>query len=191
MRRIASPGLFETTPLLPEEFQYQPDIVSPHEEEQLLRQIESLPFKEFEFHGFLGKRRVVSFGWRYSYTKHELQQAMDIPAFLLPLRQRAAAFAHLEPADLQHVLVTEYRPGAAIGWHRDKAVFAEVIGVSLLSACRFRFRRKQGNAWQRADLITEPRSVYLLAGSSRTEWEHSIPPVERLRYSVTFRRSSK
>jgi len=33
----------------------------------------------------------------------------------------------------------------------------------------------------------EPRSAYLMRGPSRTEWEHSIPAVDELRYSITFR----
>jgi alkylated DNA repair dioxygenase AlkB len=189
-RTRASPSAGTRTPpayLLPEGFKYQPDIISADEELQLVRQIEMLPFKEFEFQGFVGKRRVVSYGWRYDFNDRELQKADDIPPFLLPLRQRAALFAGLGPTDFQHVLVTEYSPGAAIGWHRDKAVFDEVVGISLISPCRFRFRRKQGERWERAAIIAEPRSAYLLAGPSRTEWEHSIPGVERLRYSVTFR----
>jgi alkylated DNA repair dioxygenase AlkB len=84
-------------------------------------------------------------------------------------------------------LVTEYSPGAAIGWHRDKAEFGDVIGISLLSSCLFRLRRKAGAKWERASLQAEPRSAYLLRGPSRTEWEHSIPPVDAFRYSITFR----
>ena len=110
-----------------------------------------------------------------------------MPALLLPLRDRAAAFAGLAPAALQHVLVTEYGPGAAIGWHKDKSVFGEVIGISLVSACTFRLRRKAGATWERASLVAEPRSAYLLRGASRSEWEHSIPAVDSLRYSITFR----
>jgi len=182
------PGLFETgAPALPEGFKYEAEVISADEEQQLVREIEKLPFKDFEFHGFTGKRRVVSFGWRYDFNDRELQKADDMPLFLLPLRQRATAFAELSPASLQHVLVTEYRPGAAIGWHRDKAVFDEVVGISLISSCRFRFRRKHAGKWQRAALILEPRSGYILAGPARTEWEHSIPPIDRLRYSITFR----
>jgi alkylated DNA repair dioxygenase AlkB len=89
--------------------------------------------------------------------------------------------------DIQHVLVIEYQPGASIGWHRDKNVFGDIIGVSLLSPCRFRLRRKTGSTWERVTLDAEPRSAYLLSGASRTEWEHSIPAVDALRYSVTFR----
>ena len=66
-------------------------------------------------------------------------------------------------------------------------MFGDVVGVSLLSPCVFRLRRKAGAAWERASLALEPRSAYLLRGASRTGWEHSIPAVGRLRYSVTFR----
>jgi alkylated DNA repair dioxygenase AlkB len=182
------PGLFREHELaLPEGFRYQPDFISPDEEHDLLRQIERLPFESFQFHGFLGKRRVVSFGWRYDFNERELQKVNDIPPFLLPLRERAAGLAGLGPASFQHALVTEYAPGAGIGWHRDKAVFDEVVGISFLSACDFRFRRKKGSTWERATIVTEPRSAYLLSGPARTEWEHSIPPVDQLRYSITFR----
>src|SRR5829696_4127217 len=187
MKKNDQRSLFESSAPLPEGFKYRPEVISAETEAELVRQVATLPFKDFQFHGFLGKRRVVSFGWRYDFNDRELQRADDIPPFLLPLRQRAATFAGLGPASLQHVLVAEYSPGAAIGWHRDKAVFDEVVGISLLSPCRLRFRRKQDGKWQRASVIAEPRSAYLLAGPSRTEWEHSIPPMDRLRYSITFR----
>ena len=85
------------------------------------------------------------------------------------------------------MLVTEYQAHAGIGWHRDKAVFGEVVGISLLASCQFRLRRKRATRWERVTLEAEPRSAYLLSGPSRTEWEHSIPEVDTLRYSVTFR----
>jgi alkylated DNA repair dioxygenase AlkB len=176
-----------TSTALPAGFKYQPNVITPQEEAELIRNLEPLPFKEFEFHGFTGKRRVVSFGWRYDYNERDVQRADDIPTFLLPLRERAAQFAMLGPTDLQHVLVTEYAPGAAIGWHRDKAVFDEVVGFSLLSSAKFRLRRKVGDRFDRVTLDVEPRSAYLLSGPSRTEWEHSIPGVAHLRYSITFR----
>jgi alkylated DNA repair dioxygenase AlkB len=95
--------------------------------------------------------------------------------------------AGLAPEALVHALVNEYPPGAPIGWHRDKAAFGQVVGVSLLSPCTLRFRRPDGSGWERRSLTLEPRSAYWLAGEARLAWEHSIPPVEALRYSVTFR----
>lgn len=189
MKDPGGPGLFDRAPATPEGFRYQPDVISRDEERRLAAEVERLPFKEFEFHGYLGKRRVVSFGWRYEFEgRGKLRKADDIPAFLLPLRRRAAGFAELGESSFQHVLVTEYAPGAGIGWHRDKDVFAEVVGISLLAPCPFRLRRKTaGGKWERATVTVEPRSIYLLSGLARTEWEHSIPPVDELRYSITFR----
>ena len=176
-----------SVPALPAGFTYRPDLISAEDETLLLERIGELPFREFEFHGHTGKRRVVSFGWHYDFAARQLRTADDMPEFLRALRTPAAAFAGLKPEDLQHVLVTEYSAGAGIGWHRDKAVFNEVVGISLLAPCTFRLRRKLGDRWERVNVVAEPRSAYLLSGPARTEWEHSIPPVDALRYSITFR----
>ncbi len=183
------PKLFEASPFssLPEGFKYVADLISVAEERALVLQFAELPFREFEYQGFQGKRRVVSFGWRYDFNVRRLQKTGDIPDFLLSLRAVAAAFANLPPEILQQVLVTEYPLGAPIGWHKDRPEFGEVVGVSLLAPCILRFRRKIGSKWERASLIAERRSAYLLSGAARQDWQHSIPPVESLRYSVTFR----
>lgn len=175
--------------------QYQPEFIGASAEEELLRHLEILPFREFEFHGYLGNRRIVSFGWRYEYSgRGELKKTEDLPDFLLELRRQAASFAQLDPEALQRVLVTEYRAGAGIGWHRDKPVFDQVVGISLLAPCVLRFRRKvQANikkvrsTWERVNLLAQPRSVYLLKGPARLDWEHSILRMDQLRYSITFR----
>jgi alkylated DNA repair dioxygenase AlkB len=176
---------------MPAGFRYAPDIIGAAEEVRLVAAFADLPFKEFEFHGFLGKRRVVSFGFRTDDTGGGLQDAAPVPPFLRPLREHPAAFAGLAPEVLVHALITEYRPGAAIGWHRDRPHYGDVVGVSLVSPCTFRMRKKRGAAsvggWDRASLRLEPRSIYLMGGPSRDQWEHSIPAVEDLRYSVTFR----
>lgn len=168
-------------------FRYQADLLSRKEEGRLLTQIETLPFRAFEFHGYLGNRRTVSFGWRYDFSGQGLVAVEEIPGFLLPVRERAAEFGGLAPDDLTQVLVTEYSPGARIGWHKDKAVFGDVIGVSLRSPCIFRFRQRAGATWRRTSFRAEPRSAYLLTDEARLAWEHSIPPLESLRYSITFR----
>jgi alkylated DNA repair dioxygenase AlkB len=173
--------------IAPEGFRYETEVVSHDEERELVERIQQLPLKEFEFHGYVGKRRTFSYGWHYDFSDARLHQTDAIPAFLHKLREGAAAFASLAAEDLPHALVTEYSPGTTIGWHRDKGVFGDVVGISLLSPCIFRLRRKVGSGWERYSLTVEPRSAYLLRGASRTEWEHSIPGVEALRYSVTFR----
>jgi alkylated DNA repair dioxygenase AlkB len=152
-----------------------------------LREIPKLPLRAFDFHGFEGKRRVISFGWKYDFDTATLSKAVDVPDFLLPLREIAADFAGLPAHRLQQVLVTEYDIGAPIGWHRDKALFGVVVGVSLLSPCTFRLRRRAGEKWERVSITVESGSIYLLSGPARTVWEHSIPPVTQLRFSITFR----
>lgn len=179
--------LFALEPSYPPGFKYQPDFLSTNEERELLDRFAALPFEPFQFQSYVGNRRVVSFGWQYDFVTRELRKATEMPPFLLPLRDRAARLADLRPDDLEHVLLTEYAAGAGIGWHRDKAEFGEVVGISLLSACRFRLRRKNEAGWERVSIMAEPRSAYLLRGPARTEWEHSIPAVETLRYSITFR----
>src|SRR5688572_25425095 len=136
---------FDAAPQLPPGFKYEPNLISRSDEETLLQNIQALPFKEFEFHGFVGKRRTVSYGWSYDFKTEKLRVADDMPDFLLELREGAARFADIDAQNLQQVLVTEYQAGAGIGWHKDKAVFGDVIGISLLSACNFRLRRKDGN----------------------------------------------
>jgi len=188
MSTSAQPSLFdEPPPGLPEGFVHRPDFISPDEEAVLVRQLEHLPFVPFQFHGFEGNRRVVSFGWRYDFNEGGLKRAEPFPDWLRPLAGRAADFAAVAPEAFAHALLTEYAPGAGIGWHRDRPQFEDVVGVSLLSPCRFRFRLREGNGWKRAAFTAAPRSAYLLRGPSRRAWEHSIPPLATLRYSITFR----
>ena len=182
-------------PVYPEGFRYAADDITRELEAVALERVRTLPFKEFQFHGYVGKRRTVSFGWHYDFAAERLRKADDMPEFLRVIREHAARFAGIAPERLQHVLVTEYSEGAGIGWHRDKAVFGEVVGISLLSPCTFRLRRQvhpertRGalHSWERVNLVAEPRSAYLMSGPSRTEWEHSIPGVDGLRYSLTYR----
>ena len=172
---------------MPEGFRYLPDFIDPQTEVDLVQHLRTLELKPFEFHGHLGNRRVVSFGLRYNYDQREVQNAPQIPTFLDDLRAKAAAFANRSALEMKQVGINEYRPGAGIGWHRDKSEFGDVIGVSLLMPAKMRLRKQDGQKWERRSLVLQPRSIYLLSGASRREWEHSIPPVEELRYSIMFR----
>lgn len=184
MKQLA---LFESGPVLPDGFRYETELIDHPAEAALVERIRALPFREFEFQGYTGKRRVVSFGWHYDFNERVLRRTEDMPPFLAELRELVASFAAMPSVSLQHVLVTEYGAGAGIGWHRDKGVFGEVVGLSLLAPCVFRLRRRAGERWDRVSIDAERRSVYLLSGAARTEWEHSIPPVETTRYSITYR----
>jgi alkylated DNA repair dioxygenase AlkB len=174
-------------PTLPKGFRYGPDIVSDKIQQALLQEIPGLPFEAFDFHGFKGKRRTVSYGWKYDFSTESVQKGDDIPALLLCVRDLAGKFAGIDPELLVQALVSEYGPGAPIGWHKDKFVFGRVVGVSLASSCTFRLRRHIDGKWKRHSIILDPGSAYLMSGDSRTLWEHSIPPVHQLRYSITFR----
>src|ERR1700728_1966184 len=179
--------LFAASSGLPEGFRYYADVLSVEEQDALAHELGALPFKPFDFQGFLANRQVVSFGYRYDYDRRAVVKAAPFPSFLIPLRRKVAEIFDRPDETFRQVLINEYRPGAGIGWHRDKAQFDEVVGVSLLAPCTLRFRRKRGDGWDRVSLTVEPRSAYLLSGPSRTVWEHSIPALDRLRYSITLR----
>jgi alkylated DNA repair dioxygenase AlkB len=179
--------LFGDRVALPEGFIYRPDVVSAEEEASLLETIRRLKFHEVLMHGVVARRRVIQYGWKYAFDGARLTEGPAIPAFLLPVRDRAAALVPVAPDALSEALLTEYQPGAPIGWHRDAPGFGVVVGLSLLSACRFRFRRGTGRDAERISLTLDPRSAYVLNGPARTEWQHSIPEVATLRYSITFR----
>lgn len=166
---------------------YEAEFIGRDEEAKLIDHIRSLPLAPFQFGAYEGKRRVVYFGHSYDFTHQRLEKAEPIPDWLQPVVARVEAHARLRPGSIAHALVTEYETGAGIGWHRDKKQFDQVFGLSLLSPCPFRFRRKAGAAWKRFTLDAAPRSLYVLDGEARRVWEHSIAAVNSPRYSITFR----
>ena len=172
----------------PEGFSYYPDFLSMEEERALMEQIMTLDFSEVRMHGVAAKRRVAHFGWIYGYESWRLSRGPQIPDFLLPVQRRAAHLLDREPKVLSEALITEYPPGAVIGWHRDAPMFGPaVLGLSLKSACRFRFRRDHAGRSESRTVMLEPRSLYILRGPARVQWQHSIPSTKALRYSITFR----
>jgi alkylated DNA repair dioxygenase AlkB len=170
---------------------YEEALISGAEEKQLLQRLDQLELAPFRFHGWLGNRKTQSFGWRYDFEDASFTRAEPIPEWLQPLREKAAGFAGLRPGDFVHVLLARYDPGAGIGWHRDRDVFEQVVGVSLNTPAKLRFRRRTADGFRRASVQIEPRSAYLLSGESRWAWEHSISPGEQLRFSITFRALSE
>jgi alkylated DNA repair dioxygenase AlkB len=186
-RHPLQPDLFGASSPGPEGLAYRADLLSQAEEDELVARLGELPIEPFDFHGYLANRRVVGFGYRYVYARRAVAPAPPMPAFLGPLRRKVAAFAERPAEAFAQVLINDYRPGAGIGWHRDKPQFGEVVGVSLLEPCVLRFRRKVEGRWERAFVPIAPRSAYLLAGPSRSVWQHSIAPLDRHRYSITFR----
>ena len=181
-------GDFETRmPAMPAGFRYQENILSEEEEASLVASLDTLELKPFEFHGHLGNRRVTSFGLRYDYARRMVEPADALPLFLTGLRTKAAAFAGRSIEEFQQAGVNQYPPGAGIGWHKDKPQFGAIVGISLLAPATLRLRRASGKSWIRRSLELKPRSMYLLDGEARKEWEHSVPPVSSLRYALMFR----
>jgi alkylated DNA repair dioxygenase AlkB len=179
---------------LPSGFEYRPDFITPDEESGLVREIQGIQFSTFEMRGVVARRRVAFFGSSYDAGAQSVSPA--IPAFLFPLHEKIAAWAGLDASAFAMALINEYAPGAPIGWHRDAPKYGIVAGVSLLSVCRMKFRPYVSPKDQRSssgrrtathEITLEPRSAYLLTGPARTAYEHHIPAVASLRYSLTFR----
>jgi DNA oxidative demethylase len=166
---------------------YEDGLISESEEQALLDRLQRLELAPFRFHGWLGNRKTQSFGWRYDFEDASFTPADPLPVWLPPLRDKAARFASVDPQAFVHVLLARYDPGAGIGWHKDRDVFDQVVGVSLGTPATLRFRRRVGSTFKRAALEVLPRSAYLLSGEARYEWEHRITPGDQLRFSITFR----
>jgi DNA oxidative demethylase len=162
-------------------------VVTTGEEQALLSCIEGIELAPFRFHGWHGRRLTASFGWRYDFDNASFGRADPIPDWLLPLREKAARFARLEPYDFVQALLIRYDPGAGIGWHRDRPVFEHVVGISLGAPATMRFRRSRPGGFDRASALLAPRSIYHLTGEVRHEWEHSIAEMGVTRWSITFR----
>jgi alkylated DNA repair dioxygenase AlkB len=171
---------------LPEGFLYQPEFLTEAEEAELMSAFKAFPFEAFDFHGYKARRRVVEFGLEYDFGSRLATVTHQIPEFLLPVRKRAAVLAGVAPEQLMEGIVTEYAPGAPIGWHRDVRQFDLICGISLASSARMRFKPYKAEG-KIVSAILEPRSAYVMRGPARWEFQHSIPAVEILRYSITFR----
>ena len=183
-------SLLFDTPLIAG-LRYGEAMISQAEERALIGHVEALDLAPFRFHGFFGNRRTHSFGWRYDFDDASFTPADPIPDWLEPVRARAASFAGLQPGDFVHALLARYDPRAGIGWHRDRDVFDQVVGISLSTPATLRFRQRTPSGFKRANLEVAPRSAYLLSGEARRDWEHSIAPGEELRFSITFRALSE
>ena len=179
--------LFGGAPALPEGFVFQPDFITVEEERALLGAIGKLELEEAKYKAYTARRRIAYFGYGYDFSANRLGEAPPAPAFLEPLRDKVARWIGVAPAALEQALVTEYRPGTPLGWHRDAPDFERVTGVSLGGWARMRLRRYPRGKDRPIVLELAPRSAYWMHGAVRWGWQHSIPPTRELRYSITFR----
>ena len=175
---------------LPEGWRYQADFITAADEAALLAAIAALPLEEARYKAWTARRRVAHFGTAYDYDDNTLLARPDVPVSLHGLRAQAAAWAGLPADDFSSARVAEYRPGTPLGWHRDVPDFEVVVGVSLGTPGRIRFRRYPPIAPKKAEVLSielAPRSAYVLRGPARWDWQHSIAPTPALRWSITFR----
>jgi alkylated DNA repair dioxygenase AlkB len=174
-----------------EGLRYEPEFLDPTGERELLAHFATLPFHEAQYRQYRARRRIVSYGASYDFSTNELRPAAPIPPALYPLRERIGAWAGRGAADFTHAVITEYRPGTPLGWHRDIPQFEQVVGVSLCGKGRMRLRPyRPGRPHDRERTVSLellPRSIYLLEGPARWDWQHCIAPTQELRYSITFR----
>lgn len=162
-------------------------LIEQAEEQALIAAVSEVELSPFRFQGFTGKRLTHSFGYHYDFETARFAETEPIPDWLVPLRGRAAAFAGLPPEELVQALVIRYDPGAGIGWHRDRPVFDQVVGISLGAPATLNFRQRSATGFRRVKLPLAPRSAYHLTGEVRRDWEHGIAAHDALRFSVTFR----
>lgn len=185
------PDLFGAdTAVLPPGMQFRDEFIAPAEEASLLEAIGGLALHEARYKGYTARRRIRSYGTQYDYDDNRLLPAEPLAPFLLPLREKVAAWAAVAPEDFGNALVAEYRPGTPLGWHRDVPDYELVAGVSLAGHARMRLRPYPPESGSRHDVLVlelPPRSAYVLQGTARWGWQHSIAPTAALRYSITFR----
>ena len=182
--------LFPAGPVFPEGFSYTPSFISKEEEQQLLQVVRETELHTFIFQGYEAKRKAASFGFDWSFEKRTLSKGKDIPSGFMPLIDKVAAQLSLQPQDFAELLILEYPESAVINWHRDAPPFGLIAGISLLSEARFRLRPHEKAKQGRSSIITvnvAPRSLYVMDGPARSEWEHSTAPAKHLRYSITLR----
>ncbi|MBI4901611.1 MAG: alpha-ketoglutarate-dependent dioxygenase AlkB [Actinobacteria bacterium] len=174
-------------PEVPDGLQYVPSFLSGDDQGRLMAELRTLQYGEVRMHDQVARRVVRHWGVGYDFDTRQLRPGEQIPAWLDPLRRRAAALMDVALDELAEALATYYPPGATIGWHRDAPAFGTVAGVSFGSACLMRFQLGKGAERRVHEQLLEPGSAYVLAGPARTRWEHSIPAVKDPRWSVTFR----
>lgn len=188
----AQSSLFDPTAGLPEGLAYEAAFIERDHERELIDVIAALPLQAARYKEYTAQRRVYAFGSKFDFDAYRLaaQPIGVLPAPLQGLRERLAAWAGVAPDDFVHVMVAEYTPGAPLGWHRDAPDYELIAGVSLGSAARLRFRPWPPRDPKKHDIVTlelAPRSAYRMAQTARWGWQHSVPPVPALRWSVTMR----
>jgi alkylated DNA repair dioxygenase AlkB len=178
--------LFAAAPIVPG-LRLVAEAVSEAQERELAAHIDAAPLAPFQFGQWEGKRLTVHYGSAYDFNRHRVDEAPPLPAWLVAVREELTPQVGREPAAFAAALLIRYDPSAGIGWHRDRPQYGEVMGLSLSAPCVLRLRRRTAKGFERRNVDLPPRSLYLLSGEVRGEWEHSIVPTQVTRRSITLR----
>ena len=182
--------LFPVEPDYPPGFVYLPDFITAAEETELMKAILETELHPFNFHGYTGKRKVASFGYDWSFEKQQLSRGKEIPSAFQGIIEKVAKQTGINKEAFAELLLTEYPVGAVINWHRDAPPFDTIAGLSLMADCVFRLRPHDKTKQSRSTTLSfpvKPRSLYIIQGPARTDWQHSTAPVKQVRYSITLR----
>lgn len=182
--------LFPVEPAYPKGFSYSPDFLTENEELKLYQEVTKIDLHNFNFQGYEARRKVASFGYDYSFENGSLSKGKNIPTIFDFLIEKVSRHVSVPQGEFAELLVTEYPVGSVINWHRDAPPFDLVAGISLMADCTFRLRPNDKAKQTRASVISFPvkhRSLYVLQGPARTDWQHSITPVKQIRHSITLR----
>jgi alkylated DNA repair dioxygenase AlkB len=150
---------------------YTPDYITPDEETRLLEQLDQQPWSS-EL-----RRRVQHYGYRYDYKAQMItpdMQAAHLPPWLQELARRLQQDTHT-PTLPDQVIVNEYLPGQGIADHIDCVpCFGDgILSLSLESGCEMRFTEQTTRV--QVPLWLAPRSLLLIQGAARYQWQHGIP----------------
>lgn len=189
IQHAGQPDLFAEAPAAAiDGFVYQPDFLSRNEEAALIEIVQRLPLQEMLYKGYTARRRGLSFGGNYDFDAGEMISPHTLAPELEPVRARVGQWLGVPASDLVHALVSEYRPGTPLGWHRDQPVHEAIAGVSLASVAELQFRPYQEpDSKEILTWAVEPRSIYVMRNAARWDWQHRVLPTDALRYSITFR----
>ncbi len=186
--------LFDIGPVLPEGFNYYPNFKSEEEENLLIKRIEEFNLQPMKFHEYEAKRKVISFGHGWSFTEKKLKEGNPIPNEFVFLVDKIANQLSISKESVAQFLITEYPVGSVINWHRDAPPFDIIAGVSLAANCIFKLRPQEKEKQTRSATISldvNRRSLYTMQGVAKNDWQHSTAPVQKVRYSLTFRTLKK
>lgn len=156
-----------------------PDFISDEEENILLTHIGAIEQKILP----KGRSKIIRFGSSLPYDN--FVKSETIPDFLLRIAQKLVEEKLVDEMP-DSISINEYRPGGFIPRHIDSRESGEVITVlSLLSDTEMLFQKRN----EKFTIALPRKSLVQMRGESRWKWEHSIPKVDNLRYSIVFRNS--